>query len=50
VNPILWIKSHSSTNPANLVKIGPMDVQIISLKEIVKNMKERHGHSKRHDS
>jgi len=24
---------HSSTNPANLAKIGPVDVEIIGLKE-----------------
>jgi len=28
---------HSSTNPENLVKIGPVDAEIIDLTEIVKN-------------
>jgi len=32
-----FIYSHSSTNPANLVKIGPADVETIGLREIVKN-------------
>jgi len=32
----LIIYSHSSTNPENLAKIGPIDVQIIGLTVIVK--------------
>jgi len=28
---------HSSTNPENLVKIGPVDAEIIDWTEIVKN-------------
>jgi len=35
-----FIGSHSSTNPANLVKIGPVDVEIVSLTEIGKNKYE----------
>ena len=31
-----FIHSHSSTNPANLVMIGPVDVQITSLTGIIK--------------
>jgi len=31
-----FIYSHSSTNPAHLVKIGPLDVEIIGQTEIVK--------------
>jgi len=30
--------SHNSTNPANLVKIGPVDVEIIGPTEIDKNI------------
>ena len=35
-----FIGSHSSTNSANLVKIGPVDVEIVSLTEIGKNKYE----------
>jgi len=35
----LIIYSHSSANPENLAKIGRVDVEIIGLKEIVKNKK-----------
>jgi len=31
----------SSTNPENLAKIGPVDVEIIGLAEIVKNKKQQ---------
>jgi len=31
-----FIHSHSSTNPANLVKIGPVDVEMIGLTESLK--------------
>jgi len=36
-NLISIIYSHSSTNPDNFAKIGPVDVEIIGLTEIVKN-------------
>jgi len=32
----LIIYIHSSTNPENLAKIGPVDVEIIGLTEIIK--------------
>jgi len=35
-----FINRHSSTNPANLVKIGHVDVGIIGLTEIVKKIKK----------
>jgi len=35
-NLIAFIYSDSSTNPANLLKIGPVDVEITGLTEIVK--------------
>jgi len=35
-----FIYSKSSTDPANLVKIGPIDVEIIGLTKIVKNEKK----------
>jgi len=35
-----FINRHSSTNPANLVKIGHVDVEIIGLTEIVKKIKK----------
>jgi len=36
-----FIYSQSSTNPADRVKIGPVNVDIIGLTEIVKNKKQR---------
>jgi len=33
----LIVCSHSSTNPANLATIGPVDVETIGLAQIVKN-------------
>ena len=33
-----FIHGQSSTNPVNFVKIGPVDVEIIGLKEITKNI------------
>jgi len=36
----LFIYSQSSTNPANFVKIGPVDVETIGLTEITKNIKK----------
>jgi len=33
-----FIYSQSSTKPANFVKIGPIDVEIIGLTEITKNV------------
>jgi len=35
-----FIYSQSSTNPANFVKIGPVDVETIRLTEINKNIKK----------
>jgi len=35
------IYRHSSTNPENLAKIGPVDVEIIGLAEIVKYRKQQ---------
>ena len=40
-----FICSHSYTNSKNLVKIGPGDVDISSLTEIVKNKNEKQRHS-----
>ena len=37
----LIIHSHSSVNPANLVKIGPLDVELISLTAVVNNKKQQ---------
>jgi len=37
----LIIYSHSSANPANLVKIGPLDVELISLTAVVNNKKQQ---------
>jgi len=34
-----FICSHSSTNPENLVKIGPVDFETIGVIEIVENKK-----------
>jgi len=36
-----FIYGQSSTNPANFVKIGPLDVEIIGLTEITKNTKNK---------
>jgi len=33
-----FISNQISTNPANFVKIDPVDVEIIDLKEITKNI------------
>ena len=33
-----FIYGESSANPANVVKIGPVDVEIIDLAEIAKNI------------
>ena len=35
-----FICSHSSTNPENLVKIGPVDFETIGVIEIVENKKK----------
>jgi len=35
-----FIYSQSSINPANFVKIGPVDVETIGLTEITKNIKK----------
>jgi len=35
INFRLFIYSHSSTNPVNFAKIGPVDFEIIGLTEIV---------------
>jgi len=37
-NVISFIHSQSSTNPANFAKMGPVDVGIIGLTEITKNI------------
>jgi len=37
----LIIHSHSSANPVNLVKIGPLDVELISLTAVVNNKKQQ---------
>jgi len=34
----LFINNHSSTNPANLPKIGLVDIEITGLTKIVKNI------------
>jgi len=36
----IFICSHSFTNPGNLAKIGPVDVEIVVLIGIVKNKKQ----------
>jgi len=41
----LIIYGRSSTNPANLAKIGQVDVEIIGLKEILKMDKQNVGQS-----
>jgi len=37
----LIISSNSSTNPANLTKMGPVNLEIIGLTEIGKNKKQQ---------
>jgi len=38
----LIISNHTSTNPENLVKIGPINCEIIGIIEIIKNKEKKH--------
>jgi len=45
----LTIYIHSSTNPENLAKIGPVDVAIFGLTEIIKNTRYKINNEQQQD-